>query len=70
MGIQKAKKLNRLQRLIPEGVAVPSTWLSANGYSPQLVRKYVQSGWLKALGSRVYARPGEIVTWEGVMLGL
>ncbi|MEW8474183.1 MAG: type IV toxin-antitoxin system AbiEi family antitoxin domain-containing protein [Candidatus Thiodiazotropha endolucinida] len=70
MGIRKDEKLNRLQQLIPEGVAIPSTWLSANGYTPQLVRKYVQSGWLKALGSRVYARPGEPVTWEGVVLGL
>lgn len=70
MGIRKDSKLNLLQQLIPEGVAVPSTWLSANGYTPQLVRKYVQSGWLNTLGSRVYARPGEAVTWEGVMLGL
>lgn len=70
MGIRKDDKLNRLQQLVPEGVAIPSTWLSANGYTPQLVRRYVQSGWLKTLGSRVYARPGEAVTWEGVMLGL
>jgi hypothetical protein len=70
MSIRKDNKLNRLQQLIPEGVAVPSTWLSANGYTPQLVRKYVQSGWLKTLGSRVYARPGESVSWEGVVLGL
>ncbi|WP_235615349.1 type IV toxin-antitoxin system AbiEi family antitoxin domain-containing protein [Candidatus Thiodiazotropha endoloripes] len=70
MGIRKDEKLNRLQQLIPEGVAVPSSWLSANGYTPQLVRKYVLSGWLNSLGSRVYARPGEPVTWEGVVLGL
>lgn len=70
MGVRKDDKLNQLQRLIPEGVAVPSTWLTANGYTPQLVRKYVQSGWLRALGRGVYARPGESVTWEGVMLGL
>ncbi|MCG8485903.1 MAG: AbiEi antitoxin N-terminal domain-containing protein, partial [Chromatiales bacterium] len=70
MSIRKDLKLNRLQQLIPEGVAVPSTWLSANGYTPQLVSKYAQSGWLNTLGSRVYARPGEPVTWEGVVLGL
>lgn len=70
MGIRSEDKLNRLQQLIPEGVAIPSTWLTANSYTPQLVRKYVQSGWLKALGSRVYARPVETVTWEGTMLGL
>jgi len=70
MDIRNDKKLNQLVRVIPEGVAVPSTWLTANGYSPQLVQKYVKSGWLKRLGSRVYARPGHPVTWEGVILGL
>jgi hypothetical protein len=70
MSIRIEDKLNRLMRMIPEGVAVPSTWLTANGYSPQLVRKYVHSGWLTHLGSRVYARPGQPVTWEGVVLGL
>ncbi|MCP5122332.1 MAG: type IV toxin-antitoxin system AbiEi family antitoxin domain-containing protein [Pseudomonadales bacterium] len=62
--------MNKLMRMIPEGVAVPSTWLTANGFSPQLVRKYLQSEWLTRLGSRVYARPGHPVTWEGVILGL
>ncbi|MFN2411287.1 MAG: AbiEi antitoxin N-terminal domain-containing protein, partial [Halomonas sp.] len=70
MSRQKDEKLNRLIRVIPEGVAIPSTWLTANGYSPQLVQKYVQSDWLTRLGSRVYSRPGHPVTWEGVILGL
>lgn len=70
MGTRKDAKLNQLLQAVPEGVAVPSTWLTANGYTPQLVRKYVQSHWLEALGSRVYARPGQPVSWEGVLLGL
>lgn len=70
MSIQRDEKLNRLQRLVPEGVAIPSTWLTSNGYSPQLVARYVRSGWLEPLGKRVYARPGAPMTWEGVMLGL
>jgi hypothetical protein len=70
MGIRKDDKLNQLYRSVPEGVVIPSTWLTAQGYSPQLVKKYVQSGWLKPLGSRIYARPGQPVHWEGVVLGL
>lgn len=70
MSIRRDKKLNRLQRLVPEGVAIPSAWLTANGYSPQLVARYVRSGWLEPLGNRVYVRPGAPVTWEGVLLGL
>ncbi len=56
--------------LLPEGVAAPSVWLAANGYSRQLVRKYVLSDWLKSLSHGAYARPGQAVGWEGVLLGL
>jgi len=70
VGIRKDDKLNWLQSAVPEGVAVPSTWLTANGYTPQLVHKYVLSGWLLALGNRAYARPGVPISWEGVLLGL
>ena len=59
-----------MTRLLPEGVAAPSGWLAANGYSRQLVRKYVLGGWLTALGHGVYARTGQPVGWEGVLLGL
>jgi hypothetical protein len=70
MGLQNGIGLNQLTRLLPEGVAAPSGWLAANGYSRQLVRKYVLSGWLTPLGHGVYARAGQPVGWEGVLLGL
>lgn len=70
MGIQKGDKLNWLHKTVPEGVAVPSTWLTQNGYTPQLVQKYVKSGWLLALANRAYVRPGVPISWEGVLLGL
>lgn len=59
-----------MTRLLPEGVAAPSGWLAAKGYSRQLVRKYVLGGWLSPLGRGVYARAGQPVGWEGVLLGL
>ena len=70
MGLQSGIGINRLTRLLPEGVAAPSSWLTANGYSRQLVRKYVLSGWLTPLCRGAYARPGQAVGWEGVLLGL
>jgi hypothetical protein len=42
----------------------------AHGISPQLVRKYVESGWLVSLARGVYARPVIPVGWQGVALGL
>lgn len=56
--------------VMPEGVAVPSAWLLTHGISPQLVRKYVASGWLVPLARGVYARPAFPVGWQGVVLGL
>jgi len=70
MGLQKDEKLNLLLERLPEGVAAPSRWLAAQGYSRQLVRKYVQGNWLQALGRGVYARPQGSVTWEGMVLGM
>ena len=74
MGIQKKavpnRLLNRLLKELPEGVAVPSAWLSKQGISPQLVRKYVASGWLSALAHGAYARPALPVDWQGVVLAL
>lgn len=74
MGLAKSKKTNsllsQLLQALPEGVAVPSAWLSAQGISPQLVRKYVASGWLVPLARGVYARPAFAVGWQGAVLGL
>lgn len=70
MGLQKEDKLNLLLRELPEGVAAPSSWLAAQGFPRQWVRKYVLSGRLIPLGHGVYARPSSPVHWEGVVLGL
>jgi Transcriptional regulator, AbiEi antitoxin, Type IV TA system/Transcriptional regulator, AbiEi antitoxin N-terminal domain len=70
MGLQNDKKLNQLARLLPEGVAAPSAWLAKQGFSRQLVRKYVQSGWLQPLARAAFARPGTSVDADGVVLGL
>ena len=70
MGLQNDSKLHALARLLPEGVAAPSSWLVAQGFSRQLVRKYVQSGWLKPLARGVFARPTQPVDANGLILGL
>ncbi len=70
MGLQNEIGINKLTRLLPDGVAAPSGWLAANGYSRQLVRKYVLGGWLTPLGHGAYKRAGQSVGWEGVLLGL
>ncbi len=70
MGLQNKQNIKNLTRILPVGVAAPSNWLTASGYSRQLLRKYVISGWLERVGHGAYARPGQTVGWEGVLLGL
>lgn len=70
MGLQIGIGIKQLTRLLPEGVAASAAWLAANGYSRQLVRKYVLGVWLASLARGAYARAGAPVAWEGVLLGL
>jgi len=70
VGLQNDSKLHTLARLLPEGVAAPSSWLASQGFSRQLVRKYVQSGWLKPLARGVFTRPTQPIDANGLILGL
>lgn len=70
MSLPKDHKPSTLLQQLPEGVAAPSTWFETQGYSRQLLYKYVQSGWLVKLGRGVYMRPGTKLNWQGVGLGL
>jgi len=70
MGLHNDNKLNKLFDLLPEGVVVPSKWLVEQGYSRQLVRKYVQGEWLVSLGHGVYTRPQTVPNWQGFVLGI
>lgn len=70
MGLPNDSKLNRLAQLLPEGVAAPAAWLASEGFSRQLVRKYVRSGWLHPLARGVFGRPTQPVAAEGLILGL
>jgi hypothetical protein len=70
MSEQKAGKLKQLERLLPEGLLVDSSWLSARGYSTSLRTKYVASGWLEQPARRVYRRPRGQLSWQQVVISL
>ena len=63
-------KLNKLQRLLPEGLVVDSTWLNEHGYYNSLRAKYVAAGWLEQPARRVYRRPHGTLDWQMVVLSL
>lgn len=63
-------KLNKLERLLPEGLVVDSTWLNEHGYYNSLRAKYVAAGWLEQPARRVYRRPRGTLDWPLVVLSL
>ena len=66
----KERKINRLQRLLPEGLLVDAAWLGANGFSRSLRSQYVDGGWLEQPAHGVYQRPRGSLAWERVVISL
>lgn len=70
MGKRNQVKLNRLQRILPEGLVADATWLERNGYSGALRKKYVAHGWLDRVARGVYRRPVPQLAQGGAENGL
>ncbi|MGA8643510.1 type IV toxin-antitoxin system AbiEi family antitoxin domain-containing protein [Candidatus Binatus sp.] len=70
MAGQRAQHLNLLQKQLPEGLVVTSSWLIRHGYSRQLVSHYVRSGWLRQPTRGVYQRPRGSLTWRQIVISL
>lgn len=64
------RKLNRLERTLPEGLLVDAAWLTAHGYSTSLRSQYVSAGWLEQPARRVYRRPRRSLSWQQVVISL
>jgi hypothetical protein len=73
MGIQRHAKLNYLQQVLPEGLPVDSHWLQKQGYSRQLIAKYLRHGWLTSPVRGVYRRDSAMIdpqSWEPAVVSL
>jgi Transcriptional regulator, AbiEi antitoxin, Type IV TA system/Transcriptional regulator, AbiEi antitoxin N-terminal domain len=75
MGSQNRKKLNWLERNLPEGRVVDAGWFERHGLSRQLRRKYVLNGWLLTPARGVYRRPAppdknEPLAWQQLVTSL
>jgi hypothetical protein len=67
---QRNKKLNGLERHLPEGLLVDARWLTHHGYSTSLRSQYVAAGWLKQPTRGVYSRPRGALSWQQVVISL
>src|ERR1700682_2462182 len=70
MAEQVEGKLNRLERLLPEGLLVDAAWLTKHGYSTSLRSQYVAAGWLKQPTRQVYQRPRGTLSWQQALISL
>src|SRR5262245_25136726 len=70
MSTQRTEKLNWLAQHLPEGIPVDAAWLRSQGYTANLLRRYVASGWLEQPVHRVYIRPRGPLVWEQVAVSL
>ncbi|WP_442504151.1 type IV toxin-antitoxin system AbiEi family antitoxin domain-containing protein [Marinivivus vitaminiproducens] len=70
MGEQNDRKLNLLEKELPEGLLVDAAWLERRGYYGSLRKKYVDLDWLEQPAHRVYRRPRGALRWEQVVISL
>lgn len=70
MDIQNENKLQKvLVSWVPKTVGT-SIWFRKLGISPQLVKRYVESGWIEPIGQGAYKRLNETVEWYGALNAL
>ena len=70
MAERKERKLNWLERNLPEGLVVDAAWLTRRGYSTSLRSQYVSAGWLEQPTRGVYRRPRGSLSWQQVVISL
>lgn len=61
------KKLSDLLAKWPKGVVATPTWLEEQGVSPDLVKKYHRSGWVRRIERGAYGRLEDVVDWTGAL---
>jgi hypothetical protein len=70
MAEQNDKKLNLLERTLPEGLLVDAAWMERHGYSTSLRSQYVSAGWLVQPVRGTYKRPLGELDWQKVVVSL
>jgi hypothetical protein len=67
---QITRKLNWLEKNLPEGLLVDASWLAKHDFSTALRRQYVTSGWLERPARSVYRRPRGELSWQQAVISL
>ena len=67
---ENVTKINHLLQTIPPGIVLQASWLTSQGYSPELQKYYRNSGWLKAWGTGAMVRSNDQPGYEGAVYAL
>jgi len=70
MSAENQTKINQLLRLQPPGAVFLSSWLSKQGYSLGLQKRYRNSHWLESVGTGAMIRAGDSVNYESAINAL
>lgn len=70
MSTLESSKINHLLTTQPKGIVLLSSWLTENGYSPELQKRYRKSNWLTSIGSGAMIRNGDEVDYLGAVYAL
>ena len=70
MAEQKDRKLNQIERTLPEGLLVDAGWMEQHGYSTSLRSQYVSAGWLVQPVRGTFKRPLGELSWQKVVVSL
>jgi len=70
MDTEKGSKINQLLQSQPKGIVFLASWLSQNGYSFDLQKRYRKSNWLLSIGTGAMIRTGDEVNYEGALHSL
>lgn len=62
--------INHLVRNWKKNTVMTSSYLGKLGYSPQLLKRYKQSGWLESMGYGAYAIKEQKIEWTGALYAL
>src|SRR3954469_3708317 len=70
MATRKYKKLNNLEKTLPQGLLVDAGWMGRHGYSTSLRSQYVSAGWLVQPVRGTFKRPLGELSWQKVVVSL
>jgi len=70
MAEQNPRKLNQLERDLPEGLIVDAGWLEKRGYASNLRSYYVSHGWLDQPARGAYRKKRGRLSWQQVVISL